>query len=251
MTSTLQLPGLPGRYVPRSNRPSLKENLISYWPLDEPAGTRRDATITGHTLTDNNTVTGAEGPSLYLPRAAQHTAANIEYLSRVDNDTLSVEAQSFSVCAWAYSDAFGTDRMVVAKDSNAAGNREYHLIYANSVSRWVMRLQNSTTNLLTLVASAAGAPATATWYFLTITYDHPTRRAKLYVNAGTPAEDTASGDVTASGAPFTIGAFGNTGARWDGRTCGVGFWKRVLTADDITWLYNGGIGRPFPWWTEV
>lgn len=225
-------------------------SLLALWPLNETTGTIYDrcratgahsAASVGTPLYSQTGISGFQGIRFRNLPAAQFTAASTEYLSIADNSSLSVEAQDFSFSCWVYSDSFGTDRMVAAKDSNSAGNREWHLIYSSSASRWVMRLQNSTTNLLTLVAIAAGAPATATWYHLTVTYTTATRAAALYVNAGTPATGTASGDITASGAPFTIGAFGNTGSPWNGRIAAAGFWKKVLSAAEVTTLYNGGV----------
>jgi len=35
-------------------------------------------------------------------------------------------------------------------------------------------------------------------------------------------------------------------SEWDGKMCELGLWdNRVLTQDDITWLYNGGAGRTY------
>ncbi len=46
---------------------------------------------------------------------------------------------------------------------------------------------------------------------------------------------------------FTVGVFapGVDERLWDGLISLMGFWKRTLTADEKTWLYNGGIGRTY------
>jgi hypothetical protein len=42
-----------------------------------------------------------------------------------------------------------------------------------------------------------------------------------------------------------IGAFAYAGIYTNGSIDEVGFWKRVLTADERTWLYNSGAGRTY------
>ena len=43
---------------------AFKTDLRAWWPLDEPSGSRRDLSGNGNTLTDNNTVTEADGKVL-------------------------------------------------------------------------------------------------------------------------------------------------------------------------------------------
>jgi hypothetical protein len=222
----------------------LMRSLVSYWPLDEASGTRRDA-VGSNSLTDNNTVTGGTGPSGALPLASQFTAANTETLSRVDNDTLSVEGQSFSFVIWSYFDSFGANRGIAGKDENSAGNREWFLRYSTAITRFSANLQNSGVNLISLT-DLSPIPSTGEWYMHCLTFNAQTRQASLSSNARSRTTGTASGDITASGGAFRIGTeFG--GSFMDGKLSAAALWKRVLTEAEETWLYNDGKGRAFPW----
>src|SRR5206468_1328963 len=47
-------------------------------------------------------------------------------------------------------------------------------------------------------------------------------------------------------APFTLGQTVPSLYYLDGRLDGVGFWKRVLTANERADLFNGGVGVEYP-----
>lgn len=68
------------------NNTDLARSIIAYWPLDETSGQRNDRVGSNH-LTDNATVTSAAG--ITYPLAAEFVIANSEFLSCLDNATLS------------------------------------------------------------------------------------------------------------------------------------------------------------------
>jgi hypothetical protein len=69
----------------------------------------------------------------------------------------------------------------------------------------------------------------------------------IQVNNGTADSAAHNLGVFYGTAPFAIGARDAAAADyWDGLIDEVGFWKRVLTADERTTLYNGGNGLAYP-----
>lgn len=224
-----------------SVRAGLFEGLVSYWRLGEVSGSRSDA-VGSNTLADNNTVTQADGK---LGKAAQFTAANSEYLSIADNASLSTGDIDFTFCAWVYADSLAADRIIIGK-TNLSTLGEYFLAFSNSSGRFRFAIQNAGT-FVTVDATILGAPSTATWYFIVGWHDSVANTVNIQVNNGTADSGTTGATVPADSAqPFHIGADSTPTTFWNGRVDAVGFWKRVLTAAEKTALYNGGLGRAYP-----
>src|SRR5690242_13052659 len=84
----------------RGGSGSLANGLVAFWDLGEASGQRNDSHTNLLHLTDNNTVTSAAG---LVGTAAQFTAANTEYLSRVSESLLQTAGgpnNSFTVAGW-------------------------------------------------------------------------------------------------------------------------------------------------------
>lgn len=218
---------------------ALADNLISYWSLEEASGTRVDSHTGGNDLTDNNTVTQNTGK---VGSCAQLTSANTEYLSRADNASLSTGDIDFTVTAWVYLDSLGKYHMAVVKgsDAGAATNLEYAL-YVSDANRPVFALANATINNVTWGSSLS----ISTWYFLVGWHDSVANTNNVVVDAGTPVSNSYSGGVHDTAVAFAIGSDTVAGRYVNGRVDEVGFWKRVLTSQERTDLYNAGAGLSY------
>lgn len=224
---------------------ALTDNLISFWELEEASGTRNDAHSTNH-LTDNNTVGQAAGK---VGNAAAFVTANEEYLSVASNAALQTGDIDYTLCAWVYLDTKAHWQIVLTRDGNGspAGSREYHLAYNQFSDRFEFYVFRATDSAVGVVANNLGSPSTATWYFIVASHDAAADTSYIQVNNGT-ADSAATGGAlqAASSEPFRIGADNSpAGDALDGRVDQVGFWKRLLTADEKTFLYNGGNGRSY------
>lgn len=223
---------------------SLLTGCKAYWKLDEASGTRVDSHSTND-LTDNATVTQATGK---ISDAAQFTAANSEYLSLADNAALSVGDIDFTFACWVYLDSVGF-RTVLSKESSS-GTREYILWYdstgAVATNRFHWQVQDAAANSGGVTANNFGAASTGTWYFIVCWHDSVNNQVGISVNNGTPDTASYSNGSFDSGTDFNIGREANGSRYWDGRIDEVGFWKRVLTAAERTYLYGGGAGLAFP-----
>jgi hypothetical protein len=224
----------------------LLNGLVAYWPLDEASGTRRDLSGNGLTLTDNNTVTGNPGPSSKLPLASQFTAANSEYLNRANSAVLQTGGISFTVCAWVYLDtaAAGNPRIAHKGRVPTDANREWALTYLSASDRFALAVSpdGTGTGNATATANTFGSPGTGVWRFIEAGYDLAAGLVFIRVNNG--AADTAA---LADGPDSLTGDFGIGGeygvSFWDGRIAGVGFWQRLWTRAEATYMRNDGQGR--------
>jgi hypothetical protein len=223
---------------PTAASSTLNTSLISYWKLEEASGTRVDSEPTGtpQDLTDNNTVTQNTGK---ISNAAQFTAANSENLSRADSADLSTGDIDFTVAAWVYFDSVSAGRMLVTKGGN--GQEEFFLdLTAANEFRFYINISGANYKIAT--TSGFGA-TTGTWYLVVGWHDSAADTVNIQVNNGSVASTATTGSATADrSGTFFLGAYWN-GVYHNGRIDEVGFWKKVLTSDERTELYNGGTGK--------
>lgn len=240
----------------------LQTNLVAYWDLDETSGTRVDAigsndltdnnTVTsnsgvsvGNSLTDNNTVTQAVG---IVGNAAQFTAANSEWLSAASNSDLQSGDIDFAFSIWVYLDSKSNHQMFINKDSGSG--REYFLYFDFNDDRFIFQILGTGSSPAEplIRANSFGSPSLNTWHFIVAWNDSVANTVNIQVNAGTVDSTSYTGaGPTVGSTDFVIGRRQSGSDQWfmNGRIDEVGFWKKVLSAQEITDLYNSGSGNTF------
>lgn len=221
---------------------TLNTSLIAYWKLDEASGTRVDSEPTGtpQDLTDNNTVTSNTG---IISNAGQFTSANSEYLSRADSAELSTGDIDYTFAFWVLMDSKAATLNFVNKYTVTGNQREYSARYDQPTDRFTFLVSPDGIVATTVTASTFGTPSTATWYAIVVKHDATANIIGVSVNNGafdTAAHTTGSFDSTAA---FHVGASGTPAAFMNGRIDEGAFWKKVLSAAEITEWYNAGAGK--------
>ena len=204
--------------------------------------------VNGNTLTDNNTVTTAAGPSSKLARATQFTAATSENLQASD-----VAAHSFAgdmtIVLRVYLDAKPVGEMHPCTKDNTATNREWAMAWQGSVTdRFAFVNGNANWGVIDIaVANTFGAPATATWYQIKGDVDSVGGTVGIRVNNGARDSVTKTATMVNGTEGLRIGCRGGgtPALFWDGRIAQVCLWGRLLTTREDAYLYNGGQGRQF------
>lgn len=216
----------------------LLAGLESYWKLDETSGTRLDSCGTNN-LTSNGSTGSTAGK---IGNAAQFVPALSQNLSLADNASLSIGAGvSLSISLWVYPTGTG-NRTILSKGFGPNGGG--YLIYLLGTDRilWQIYEGGSQYGVQSDVLSLS------TWHHVVVTYDVSTTKMQVYLDNGTPAEQ-ASGptSIPDDTGTFRIGAFTAGGDYFDGAIDETGLWKsRVLSASDVTSLYNSGAGLTYP-----
>jgi hypothetical protein len=227
-------------------------NLVSYWELEETSGTRVDS-HGSNDLTDNNTVTSATG---IQGTAASFAQANSEWLEITDANQTGLEGTgSFSVAGWGYlasTPALNDQYGFVTKwhNTGAAGgtsdnNYVYKFAYINDGGTvgWQIRYaKNPTfTNLFYNVTHSI-----ETWYHYAFVFDDPNNITRFYINGSQVTTGVVNITPQDGIADFKIGGAEDSEPwEWDGRIDEVGFWNRVLSAGEVSALYNSGDGIPY------
>jgi len=213
---------------------ALANNLVAYWKMDETTGDRMDS-HGSNTLAENGTV---QAPTGKINLGMKPNGTN-NYLSRPTSVELNGD-QSFSFSFWFNAEA-GTQKSILGKFSNGVSGS-----YAVRV--------NSGKITFTYYQGASGFKADAIdpnsivnnqFYHVVCTHDLVTKTISLSVNDGTPITNTYTFTPVSTSMDFQVGRLG-------GEITSLlvvdelAFWSdRVLSAADITALYNGGAGLSY------
>lgn len=232
-------------YTPSPAWSTLGTNLTAYWSLEEASGIRTDSKGASH-LSDFNS-TGVSGATGKVGSCCDFESASLQYLRAAGNaDLLLSSDQAFTFSAWVRAESFVGSMVVLSKDMAADPDRSYQLqwSFSDSRARWLLWGSDGT---LVDVSRPSPAMVDSTWYHLICGHDPVANQVFIIVNNGTPDVVSFSLGTRDNNAwDFRIGAVstGSIGSfTWDGLIDEVGFWKRVLTPAEITYLYNSGNGR--------
>ncbi len=217
---------------------ALTNNLLAYWKLDEPSGTRVDS-AGANDLADNNTVTQAAG---IQGNAAQFTAANSEYLSVADHAALSMGDFDFTIACWVYMDTVDAVRTILQKGTGGSLTfDEYQLFQANAGDTFKFAVGDGVGD--NNIIDSGVVPTVGTWNFIAAWHDAAANTINIQINNGSVASGAWSGGSHDGTGPLTIGRRVDGTRYWNGRVEEVGIWKRVLTAQNRADLYHGGLGN--------
>ena len=216
-------------------------NLAACWDFEEHSGTRYDWTDNNNDLSDNNTVTYGTGIS---GNAADFEMDNNEYFSITDNTYVSMGDVDMTITGWLYMESKSQNQYLVMKWNSAQDKREYFLYYTTSTDRFSFSVSSlgTSASVHTIAASTFGSPNLETWYFFELQYDSVNDLAKIAFSDGTFDTVGHSGGIFDSDFGLTLSNSSATNDV-DGKLDSTMIYKRLLTADELTWLYNSGAGR--------
>ena len=230
---------------------TLTDGLVSYWPLNEASGTRSDSHSNSLDLTDNNTV--GQGTGNVYANAADFEETNSEYLTRSSTDLL--QPLSFSISMWVKpEDLTGSVTPLISKHDSMESQQSYILYYYPPTAKLYWAIYESdgagSPGGSTPQASTGSSPmSSGSWYHIVVTCDDQ-NQSQLILNDGTPFTASLTDSMYQSSSDFGIGAYFSEGspissAYFDGLMEAVSFYNRVLTAAEITSLYNSGAGLKY------
>lgn len=168
-------------------------------------------------------------------RVADFDGTDAFYVSY--NNDMSGQNTDFTVAAWVWCDALGANSDFVSKHMNTAwpSPREYRL-RRNSSNQFVMTVAAYTTEAEVAAATAVTAN---TWYHLIGYYNTSNNTVSIVVNNSSPDEAAGIAPIKYNG-DVHIGRANESSGYHNGRIASVGFWRRLLSADERRSLYNQG-----------
>lgn len=217
--------------------------VTACWPLQEASGGRRD--FAGDSpLTDNNTVTGGNGPG-GLEDASDFEASTSESLSAADVARHTFLGDMTVICL-ANPEAIPAAAMNLLGKDDAANAREYGLYYENTVDRYRFVQGNANWATLDIAdADAHGAPVAGAWVQIEGDVNTVLATVGIRVNNGTRNAVTKTTTMVNGTEGFAIGSRrGATPALfWDGLIAGALLVRRILQRCEAQRLYELGMGR--------
>jgi len=219
---------------------TIKDNLISYWRLDEPIGEVID--IHGNNNGVNN---GATRNVLGKINKAFDFNGSSDYVKI--NSAIVTNPSSLTISSWFKKESGGATYECVLHhaSANTIGSSSYWMGVDNS------DYLTATIGATTGVGWAAGKTTTKAtygeWYLLTATWDGSV--VKVYIN-GEYNKEYNLNSYTSFTTSTRIGGSSDGGASYNyffkGKIDEVGIWNRALSPTEITKLYNSGKGLNYP-----
>ncbi len=219
---------------------SLYESLISYWKLDESSGNALDA----HGSNDLTETSGTIGTGTgKINGARDFEAGDTEYFNIASNSSLQIGNIAASWSVWVNGETLTGNPIIFRKGgAGTTAGLEYVLYRDSGVAQF--RFQVSDGSATTAVADN-NAPVAGNWYFIIVDHDPVGDVIGIQVNNGTRLTAAHSTGIQAAAGDFNVGASPVQALYWDGLIDELGFWKRALTTDERTRLYNSNNGLAY------
>jgi hypothetical protein len=224
---------------------TLLTDLVSFWALDEASGATRADSHGSNDLTDNNTV--GQGTGNVYANAADFDRSSSEYLDIADAAQSGLDITGdMTILAWVNAESLTDYDTILSKWRNTGNDRAFVLSRYTAAGYWSFDLSSDGANRTQLTLS--NSPSTSTWYLIAAWHDGTANEMGMSINNGTPQTKAHTGGIFNSSQPFYVGtSFYNTAFLycWDGLIGPVSIYNRVLTASEITSLYNSGNGLKY------
>ena len=215
-------------------------SLIAWWSLDEASGDAIDAWRANDLTETGGTIASATG---IVGNARNFELGDTEWFSITDNTDLSMGDIAFTIGCWVKLESQTANMAIMAKFLTTGNQREYRLSYVTATDDFSFNVSVDGTATGESTALSDFDVLNDTWYFLIAYHDPTANTIGISVNAGTAVTDAHTTGVFDGTAPFTIGALPFPEQYFDGLIDEAFVYKRILTQDEIDWLYNSGAGR--------
>jgi len=226
---------------------SVYTGLLAYWRLDEaaPSGDvqARDSCGLYH-LNSNNSVLSTDSGK--TGRARVFDPANEERLMIASGShPFAFGDADWTFGAWVYLTDLSHDSIIGGVFKSSGDNRGWMVLYDQSEDRFRAYINDDGTasGSSFVDADTFGSPSADTWYFVRVSYDATANDLAISVDNGTADSVAHSGGVYASAdSAFRLGNNDNLGVGdyLEGRVDEVGIWSKVLSAEELTRVYNAG-----------
>lgn len=223
---------------------SLRNDLVSYWTLDEFSDgsapvTRRDSVGTNH-LTDNNTVASALGMH---NNAASFVAASNEYLS-VASPGFVPATGSWTVGGWWN---FDPALQPGATAFMSHGTNWFFAKYnAQGLHVQAWNFEGGDGTQLSNIVGGAITIANAGWHLLIFGYDADANKVFASVDGGAIVLGTGTFATAFAAQQTEFGHSVQSASFFTGQADELGLWSRVLTPSERAKLYYLGVGKFYP-----
>lgn len=183
--------------------------------------------------------------------ARQLTAANSEGLQAADTGVFAPGDADFTVAYWVRFDSLSGDQTTIScgGDSTSRAGVWHDM---PTTGRMAFRFTDGSGAAVILgTLGVSDALVVDTWYLIVATHDRDGNAVAYVNNAAKVTMDISSQQAAFAAVYRTLFVGTHASSRYvDGRMSRIAFWTRLLTADELTWLYNSGSGRVYAQYGE-
>jgi len=228
-------------YDIRMSGPTPRTNLSGYWKLDETSGSAADSTANGNTLSVYN---ASENNSGKIGTCYGFNGTT-SYITPTPDSSLFAYTNNISASYWFKTKVNLVDMITMCNWDWATGSG--WIFYIGSDNAIAFEAHDPAQTPTNAQAQVYGISSSdGNWHNVVGTFDG--NYAKLYVDGTLQSTSTLWGHNIAytSSNRFRIGADNGNATNFNGYLDEIGVWNRALTQADVTWLYNTGTGRTYP-----
>lgn len=220
----------------------LLDGLDAYWKLDETSGKRATSIEPlniqnfRYRLSEYIDTVGTS-----LGKIGQAAKKNIEYASLISdgNNVIDID-RSFTIAQWVKLGSLGDTGTKYLTHAN------YVWYLARNNTSFFTGIGQNCPNCSSVFASGFGTLKADQWYFIVTAFDYQKNTISISVNGGAPNTSSAGYGPRSVrdrfGSTFALfTAEGQFGDSFDE----TGIWRRILTAAEISSLYNSGSALDF------
>jgi hypothetical protein len=228
-------------------------SIAAYWALSEfsdgsSAVTRLDSSGNGNSLTDatSGAYKLASIEDGYIGRGVDFLRADHQRLTINDNASIALSTDTpFTWSLWFQtfdvSDDSGEGYILIKGDYTPANSYEYYIHVASGMGTVDFAVSNGTTS-----ATVSATLTSEYRHFLICWHDPVANTINIQLDNAAPISTAWSSGTQHKTTPLNIGTETAAGLTFNGNIDEVGFWKRVLTNTERTYLWNNGYGRTWP-----
>ncbi len=212
------------------NNVALTDNLVSYWKLDESSGNIADS-AGGYTLTNSGVTfeTGKIG-----------NCGVFDETDRASTTNTALNLGTFTYSAWIKtSDTSNYKSVILVIGTGGAGNGPQWRVEQNLK-------QQLNKQGVAGIATSNTAITSGEWQHIAVSYNGSDGATVFYLNGS--ADGGGTSKQTFGYNNFGIG-YNSASEGFIGNIDEVGVWSRVLSAEEISALYNSGAGLQYPFTT--
>ncbi|MBN2374830.1 MAG: LamG domain-containing protein [Sedimentisphaerales bacterium] len=222
--------GCDSRYsfLPETMPDNLIEGVVAYWNFDDGAGsTALDSVGSNH-----GTVSGAQWVSGHTNGALNFDGSN-DYVEVNEDSTLQgLGASIFSMSAWIYPTAVNSTYSIVRND------QDYIMFILNGK----LRGEAFKSNTLYHEETGSNTIASNTWCHVAVVWDGAD--FQMYINGTLHPSTTSHYSYTMHPHPLWIGRSSEYNEPFPGSIDEVVIFNRVLSAGEVTQIYQNGLTVP-------
>ncbi len=223
-----EVPTQPGDFIINEIDPE-----IGWWKLDYGQGT----TAYDYIGDNDGTINSATWVNGKIGKALDFDSS--DYVS-IPHDSSIDPRYTWTLAAWIKRDAMGVQHSIIEKYDWILSRGGFGMRVASDDKLHVFHVSGqSSEEIISTTTINSGQ-----WYFVAGTYDTYTDRIRLYVNGELEADEQATLQDLWTLYPLYIGARGNDHAtNFNGIIDDTRLYDYALSDDQISWLYNSGVGR--------